>query len=422
MKKLLIIIAVFISGGVLAQAVVTTSLSNCRTKAAEHYPLYGTFELNQAAARIKSDILSTNYLPQLKLEAQASYQSDVTELPISIPMVSIPEPPKDHFDVNLKINQLIYDAGVNSKQKTAEEINLLTANKQLEIDLAQVKDKVNEIYFSVLVLRTNKNLLRLTKNDINGKLNILLSAVKFGTTLSKDADVLKAELIKIDQAIIEIEFKLQAMYDVLSVFTNEAYNDSTEFELPGIQTDLVNEPGQRLENELFSLNREMISIAREISGSRNIPVVVGFGQAGYGKPGLNMLSDKFDDYYLIGAKMTWNMWNWNKTKKEKQLQDIQLQKVDYQQESFNKNLLMELLQIQAEIVKYQKLIKQDEEIIRLRNTVSRVASSQFDNGVITATELVTELNAETQAKLNLEMHRIALVKARVDYATAKGLF
>lgn len=268
--------------------------------------------------------------------------------------------------------------------------------------------------------KQKEKLLLLTHNNISKKIEYMKSAVKYGATLSKDLNMLQAELLKLEQKTGEIDISLGSLYSVLSELTGDKYSDSTQFFLPVFNTNLQIETSNRLENQLFSLNKEMLRSSRNLIDSKGMPVIAGFGQAGYGKPGLNMLSDGFDDYYMFGIGLNWNLWNWKKFKKEKQTLDLEHQMIETQQESFNTQLTIELIQKQSEIFNYQKMIKEDEEIIRLRSEIAKTASSHLDNGVITSTEYITELNAETAAKLNLEIHRIFLVKSRVDFAHAKG--
>ncbi len=160
---------IFISTFLFAQSVSVAELDDCREKAVKNYPLQKQFNLNRSKSEINTDIIRSGYLPQVNLEAQASYQSDVTEVPISSPLFTITPPPKDHYDVSLNVSQLIYDAGVTSKQKNSEKLQLEIDNKQLEIDLYQIKEKVNDLFFSIVLLRKNKDLLELTRKDIEQK-------------------------------------------------------------------------------------------------------------------------------------------------------------------------------------------------------------------------------------------------------------
>jgi outer membrane protein TolC len=150
------------------------------------------------------------------------------------------------------------------------------------------------------------------------------------------------------------------------------------------------------------------------------PKFYAFGQAGYGRPGLNMLSNDFSPWWLFGARLTWNIWNWNQNKNEKKIYDIQNDIIGTQKETFEKNLRIETESEIAEIEKLGELLQKDEDIVALRTKITHSASSQLDNGVITSSDYIARLNEETQAKLMLEIHRVQLVKAKIAYLFTLG--
>jgi outer membrane protein TolC len=151
-----------------------------------------------------------------------------------------------------------------------------------------------------------------------------------------------------------------------------------------------------------------------------IPKLWAYGEAGYGRPGFNMLLNKFDDFYIIGAKLSWNFYNWNKTRNEKSILDLQKDIVTTNQKSFDQNLSVDLEKRMTEIVKIETLIPKDEEIVNVRSGIVQTYASQLQNGVITATEYITELHAETEARLNLKIHQVQLVRAKYDYLSTAG--
>jgi len=155
-------------------------------------------------------------------------------------------------------------------------------------------------------------------------------------------------------------------------------------------------------------------------GSKNLPRLSAFGQAGYGRPGYDMLKNKFDDFYTIGARLSWNFWDWNQTKKEKEILTLQSSIITTQKETFDKHIRIDLENKVSGIRKAEGMILRDEAIIELREKITASSSAQLENGVITSTEYITALNAESKAKLDLEVHKIELVKAKLDYQTTLG--
>jgi len=145
-----------------------------------------------------------------------------------------------------------------------------------------------------------------------------------------------------------------------------------------------------------------------------------FATAGLGKPGLNMLSNQFDDFYMVGLNLKWDLWDWNKTKKDKKMVDISKAIIETQKQAFEMNIKLGILQIQSEIDKQNDLIKDDPEIIVLREHLLQTAEAQFKNGSIRSSDYVMELQNLTQAKLNYEIHKITLLSAQLAYTEILG--
>ncbi len=420
MKRLLLIIGLLLASLVQAQEYDQVTLSKCQDKAIINYPLSSQFDLLNSAHDLKQQSLNTNYLPRIDVNAQATYQSDVTKLPIDIPMFDIPEPPKDRYGITLDINQAIYDGGITSKQKEIEDVNLEIEHLKVDLDLYNLKDRVSNFFFNIIILKQNREIIEILKEDINEKLKLIGSGIKYGVALKKDADMLRSEVLKLEQKIDEIDISLSATRSMLSELTGDVYDDRSVFLLPEVIINPDFGQNRRLENRLFNLNKEKLNASKNLINGKSNPKIVGFGQAGYGKPGLNMLGNDFQPYYMVGARFSWNFWNWGQNKKDRQILDLQQNIIENQKNTFNKNLILELTHKFAEISKFTRMIENDQVIIDLKTEIAKVSSSQFDNGIITSTDYLQDKHAETEARLNLGLHKVLLVKAKIDFLTSKG--
>ena len=194
---------IFLIGFLAAQDTLT--LEDCQKKALEYYPTVKQKALITEASDLKIKSLNVNYLPQVSLNGQATYQSDVTEVKLPIPNLQGPSIDKDQYKISLDISQIIYDGGLTTAQKKVEDIASQIEQKNLESELYKVKDKVSSLYFSVLLLQESKKLLQLLATEVNAKLKKVESGVKNGTLTEINADILKAEIMKLEQQISEIE-------------------------------------------------------------------------------------------------------------------------------------------------------------------------------------------------------------------------
>jgi outer membrane protein TolC len=244
--------------------------------------------------------------------------------------------------------------------------------------------------------------------------------VKNGAVLSTNADVIQAELLKAEQQQIELKAQRNASLQMLALLTGLPLTENTNLITPEVNINTTASLENRPETTLFNYQRQSIEASKDLAGIKLNPQFSAFAQLGYGRPGLNLLDNSFTDFYILGARLHWNIWDWNATKNEKQRLDIQKNLLQTQEDAFALNTNISLTQKENEINKMNALIDKDQAIISIRSKIKETASSQLHNGVITATDFVDDLNAENQARLNLELHRLQLVKAQVEYQNLLG--
>jgi outer membrane protein TolC len=392
------------------------TLQYCQDQAIANFPTAKDKALLQTVSSYRINNLDAGRLPQVALNGQASYQSDA--ISITSPIINVHQS-KDQYKATLDINQLIYDGGTTRFQKQLENSSYEVDAQQVDVDLYKLKEQVNNVYFLLLILQENRKLLTATMNEISEREKTVSSSVKNGVLTASDLDVLTAERLRTEQQLSEIDINKKASLQILSILMSQTLSDSSGFELPVISvtdTSLIARP----EYKWFELQEKRIDDSKQLTQTSLKPKVYAFAQAGYGRPGLNMLDDKFNPFYIVGANMKWTILDWNKNSRERKILDIQKQMVTTRKETFEKNLNMDLQNKLSSIRKLEEALNRDSQIVELRSRVVRASTSKLDNGVITSTDYLTDLNAETIAKINLETHKIQLVQARENYLIAKG--
>ena len=415
MKRILITLFSLIVIHTNAQRIV--SLEECYALANKNYPLSKQTALLQQKSVYEIDALNKGKLPKIDMNAQATYQSDVTGLPILIPNVTPLN--KDQYRATLDVNQLLYNGGIidaNTKFKSAQT---KTQQQQVEVNLYQIKNKINQLYFSVLILQERKAILISKQVQLTSKIKEVKTGVKFGAILPASELVLEAENLKIKQQLIEIQFDKKRVLDNLSTLIFLPLDKNTTLEKPNIAIDFSKDIN-RSELKLFDLQNEQIEISKEVISKNNMPKVNAFGQAGYGNPGLNMLDNSFQTFYMLGLKANWNVFDWNKSKIEKQALSISENIIATEKETFLLNNTVQVQEMENEIKKSEEIIKTDSEIINLREYVVKSSDAQLRNGVITSSEYLVELTNLYEAKNNQKLHEIQLALAKANYQVTKG--
>src|SRR5258708_6584993 len=118
----------------LAQAQQTLNLAKAYDLATQNYPLIQQKDLVSKTSSINIDNLSKGFLPQFSVSGQATYQSDVTQVSIPVPGISITPPSKDQYKILADINQLIYDGGAIKEQKNIQQLNNASEQQKIEVE------------------------------------------------------------------------------------------------------------------------------------------------------------------------------------------------------------------------------------------------------------------------------------------------
>jgi len=247
----------------------------------------------------------------------------------------------------------------------------------------------------------------------------LESQVKYGTALPASENILKAEILKVKQQQDEVESLLQSALNSLSAYIASPVDTSTILELPE-QGMYIQTTGSRPETELFNLIEEELDQNKNLLSKNLYPSIYGFAQGGYGRPGYNFLDNSFQDFYMIGVKLNWNVFDWGKVKEQKQSLDISKDLINVERETFNFNNNIELEEAEIRISNIQVMLDKDSEIIALREHIVETANSQLKNGIVTPSEYLIEFNNLYEAKINQQIHEIELEMAKADYKVIKG--
>jgi outer membrane protein TolC len=373
------------------------------------------------ANELKIKNINAEWFPKTELKAQATYQSESFALDINLPLtVDLPEVSKDQYKATIDINQLIYDFGRIKNAKKLEENNLKINLQSNKVDLNKIKEQVNKFYFAVLILQKNEELFKMMFDNIEQKLITIESGVKNGVLLPADLYTLQAEKLKLNQTINQLVNQRIAAIQVLSELTGLNLNSNVKLRIDEYELHDIN-VSKRPEYLLFDYQKNQIDASSTIIAKQNLPVLFAFGQLGYGKPGLNMLSDEFNSYYYLGVGLSWKFWDWNQNKRQREILQLNKSFIETRRETFSTQLAIALDNEIANIENYQSAIASDLEIIKLREDITKSAFAKLENGVITSTQYIMELSAETQAKINYETHKIQLVQSKATYLYLLGV-
>ncbi len=415
-KKILTLLMVLLPYTVFTQEI---TLDSCINAAKQNWPAFKKQLSITEQRQLIDETLNKNYLPKLNLSGQATYQSETVTFP-SVPTMPdlFPEFPNDNYNVELNVNQIIWDGGnVKSEKEIQYAANDIDIQK-LNVETYGLTGKINQLYTNFLYLTKSEEVLLISKEELIKNIKTLQSAFTNGAILKSDLDNIQAEKLKIDKEIINVQsMKLNTLHS-LNLITGLNLNQQYSFKEPKIQ-----QVENAIRPELSLLDAQLNYTASTVNKfkTNRMPKFFAFGKAGYGRPGYDFMNTDLHSYAMIGAKFSWDVFDWNLLKKQKKQVVLQQQIISDSRATLQKQITIEENQYLSQISQYKKQIEIDKKIIGLKESVYKAAESQMNNGTITSTEYLKIFNEWKRAKLTSELDILKLTTAQLNYNHSKGI-
>lgn len=412
MKKIMISLALIIlSSGSWAQ-----TLEECQQAAEKNYPLIKQYGLIAKTTQLTVKNIQKGWLPQVTASAQATYQSAVTAWPESMQSIyqqmglNMKGLRKDQYKIGVDLQQTIYDGGAISSQRNIAQQEGKVQEAQTETNLYQVRRRVNEMYFSLLLLNEQIQLNEDVKTLLLSSEKKLSAMVKGGTAATSDLDNVRAERLSVEQQNENLKQQKLMLQRMLSVFCGLEVNNTQKPAPVQIASSVNNRPEMRLYNSQLELTE-----AKEKALDTQLRPKLGlFAQGFYGYPGLNMFEDMMNRKWslngIVGIKLSWNVSALYTHKNDKARLSVQREMIENAREVFLFNNKLEEIQQNENINRYQTMMKSDDEIIVLRTNVRKAAESKLTHGIIDVISLLREINNENAAKTQQSIHEIDMLK------------
>ena len=416
MKKL------FLALTMLPMLALGQTLEECQQAAEKNYPLIQQYGLIEKTTELTVSNIQKGWFPQVSVSAQATYQSDVTAWPgemktmmtgMGIDMKGLT---KDQYRVGIDVQQTIYDGGVIGSQKRIAREEGKVQAAQNEVNIYNVRKRVNEMYFSLLLIDEQIKLNSDLQTLLAGNERKLESMTKRGTAAESDLLNVKAERLNVVQKATELASQKQMLLRMLSTFCGM---EVREVRKPVLSVTVTQQQmGHRPELKALDAQIGLLNAQEKALDAMLMPKVGVFAQGFYGYPGLNMFEDmmrhKWSLNGIIGARVTWNIGALYTRKNDKAKLQLLRDMTENNREVFLFNNNLEQIQQNENIARYRQLMANDEEIISLRSAVRKAAESKLAHGIIDVNDLVREINQEHAAYVQQSVHEIEMLKEIYD--------
>ncbi len=389
------------------------SISICQRKVEANYPLIKKYDLIEQSRSFNLKNANMAYLPQVTLQAKASYQSEVTEIPISLPGVNIEPFNKDQYNAVMQVDQVIWDGGATASRKNMIKKQSDFEKSKLDVDLYDVRERVNQLYFGIILIDRQIGQVALLLKDLERNVNKINAYMSSGLANQSDLDMINVEVLNAKQKETELKAGRRAYISMLSAMMGVSPDYNSTFEIP--QDTVTYSEIKRPELIMLNVQGDLLDTQSEIIKSQLKPKIAAYFQAGYGRPGLNMLNNSFSPFYIAGLKAVWNLGGFYTKKRDLGLIELNKKSVENSRETFIYNTNLQIAMQSEEIKKIKELLYRDDEVISLREKIQKSAEIKLGEGTISVSDMVHEMNQLDAARVIKAKHEVELIMAIYNF-------
>jgi outer membrane protein TolC len=416
-KTLLIVVAINLFYANAGAQTDSISLFQCLKATRDNAAIKTQLGTISEITELKSANSSVTNLPSVNAYGKATYQSEV--LSLTLPGVGSIEVDPFQYNFGVEADQKIFDGGIAGKSKKLELANMATETGRIETELYQLNNQTVQYFFSSLLFARNKEVIQLKAETLNKRVAEMQSAYDNGVINRNELVKMKTEVMATQQQITEIEkLRLQSISSIKILTGLDISADAILFVPDSIYTI---QASTRPEYYYFDAETQRLQSMIALKASQNLPKLYAFGQLGYSYPSLNMFANQSDYYYIVGAKLTWNIFDWNQSGRDKQVLRKQQEIISSKRDDFDQKKSLSVEREQIEQNKLREMIAMDEEIIIQRISIATGSASALQNGVITSANYLEDLNNEIRARIELETHKIQLLNSVARLYLLQGI-
>ena len=415
MRFLYLFVWILLSSNVWAQL----SLDSCLSQSLRHFQ----FEREDLAIVEAKDLAVKNagksWYPQVNLDYNSTIQNQQIEFPSAGPGAPTLEIPLDFHRLLINFSQNIYNGNISAHKKRMESYASDNKLYELNIQKNNVRAQVVKIYMSLLLVNENKKIIQSNKQSLQNQLDRIESAEKYGAAQLVDAKTLEAEVLSVGQREVDLDNQYLLLLRQLSLLMGIDLPAEVELNVPVIEMK-EDQIDQRPEMQLLKNQINLLETQKKLTGSSRLPNIRLYGSAGAGNPGYNIIDNNIQPMGMVGIGVRWNIWDWNETGNKKSILVINQQNIENAIRRQSIVLNADLNEQRQELTRLNEIMKNDEEILEIREEVVEIKSAQLDNGIITSSEYIVELNKRSVAEHNLKIHELQLIQAKINYNIIAG--
>ncbi|MCB0661598.1 MAG: TolC family protein [Saprospiraceae bacterium] len=407
-KRIFLLVFFWVSWLGLQSQSKTISLEECLEAVSNNHPSFQKSGVIQQLGTAQVEKANQNWWPKLKISGQLTWQNKVTQLNIDapIPGFEVPQIPKTQYRVAGELNQILFDGGMTSRQKTVNKASTAATIQQNLMQQQDIKDNIQNLYFNGLLIDQKLNSLHLVEDDLTSQLQRLKNMKENGLVTGASVDRLDAELLQLQLTIQQTEKARLSLLENLSTLTGLAFDAEVSLQLPkeNPQTEA------RAELALFDAQKQILDGQLSLINAKGVPQLQAFALGGYGQPGFNFLDENPAFMFQAGLRLGWDISSFYTNKKDREILSLQQLQIDKDKEAYNSFNQTQKVNLNKELQDYQDALQTDEAIITLREKIKMRAGTQLENGTLTTAEYISDVNAWSKAMLDRDIHQVQVLQ------------
>ncbi len=415
--SLILAMVLLVAGSLFAKEL---TLNYCTEQALAKNPLQKKKLYYNTKAELEKESVTSNYFPQVSLDAQATYQSDVIEFSFPFPGAQSPYIPNEQYKINLNVKQMIWDGGITSSRNDIIEAENNAKLSEVDVALYPIKEMISDLYFKILFFQKSLKTLELNKKQLDTNRHIIESYVKNGVMYRSNLENISIQILRVQQKIDEVEISRNTLIKMLAEWIEEPLDNNVILQVPevnSVEYDEINRP----EYHLFATREKLLDESKGLVSTKLMPKIFAFGLAGFGSPNqFNLFESDASFYWMAGVKFQWTPFDWSSSSNKKQSIDVQKNILSAEREAFDKKLNVEIIKQKDEIQMYEDLMNADKEIIKRQESIVKEYFSRLENSTITVTDYLLQVNSLLKSQINYEMHKLQKINAEVKLLTKTG--
>lgn len=401
----------------LSMAAQSLTLDECVQKACANYPAVKQYGLIERTRDYNLSNAAKGWLPQIGLSAGAYAFTDI----IDGDMQDAMGVDMENYMLNaaVSINQTIYDGGQTAADKKVTRAQSEVELRQLDITLYDIDERVQQIFFGVLLIDEQIRQNLLLQDDLSISYNSVESMLNGGIANQSDLDAVKVEQIKARQQEGALRSSRKAYIRMLGVLIGEELaNDITLVSPLSEQTLYSNDVSLRPELAFFTAQENLIDAQMKKLNARLRPTISAFTMG----VAHSSVTDLMNNSLLMGGlSFSWNFGALYTRKNDISKLETQRLIIDSNRETFLFNTRLDSEDSNGAIETLRTQIELDEEIVSLQESIRSKSERKVEAGTESVNEMLRDINAVSQARQQKALHEIQLIKEQYNLKHIQGL-